>query len=235
MPDHKTQQDYENLEHEYREFVRAVSHDFSAPMRHVKDFAKLLISERDDLNEDEKEYVQFIEGGVETLYAMLKALQELSRFNHDHDLRQEIDANAVVKDILEDLEDATAKTQTKFNIETLPIIHGNLSLFKTLLGHLIDNAVTFHAKDTEERIITISHSEDKDFWKFCVQDNGIGIHPDHHDIIFRIFHRLRPDDYTGLGTGLTFAKKIVQLHGGSINIESEENDYTSISFTIKKN
>jgi signal transduction histidine kinase len=56
---------------------------------------------------------------------------------------------------------------------------------------------------------------------YCVEDNGMGIAPEHHDKIFEVFHRLNPDDSSGEGLGLSIVMRILDRNDGEIRVESE--------------
>jgi len=69
------------------------------------------------------------------------------------------------------------------------------------------------------------------FWQFDVKDCGIGIAPIFHDRIFTLFQRLHSDEYPGTGIGLAMCRRIVEVHGGKIWVESQEGKGASFSFT----
>jgi len=104
-----------------------------------------------------------------------------------------------------------------------------------LFQHLINNAIKFRQPETPP-IIRISINEKNDWWQFAVKDNGIGIEQTYLNKIFGMYQRLFPrEKYTGNGIGLSHCKKIVNLHGGTIWVESKPNYGSTFYFTIKKN
>jgi len=84
----------------------------------------------------------------------------------------------------------------------------------------IDNAIKY--SDSERSgVINISGYQDKNQSIYCINDNGLGIAPEHQDKIFEIFHQLEPNRIKGEGMGLTIAHKILEKHNGKIWVESE--------------
>ncbi|MHC4389245.1 MAG: sensor histidine kinase, partial [Planctomycetota bacterium] len=89
--------------------------------------------------------------------------------------------------------------------------------------------------DKPKGLIAIKCVEDGDFLKFSVADNGPGIEEQHFEKIFRIFQTLTPrDQFESTGVGLTVIKKIVELHGGKIWVESELGEGSTFFFTLPK-
>jgi light-regulated signal transduction histidine kinase (bacteriophytochrome) len=97
---------------------------------------------------------------------------------------------------------------------TLPVIEGYPTEMKLLFQNLLVNAVKFRKKNIAP-FIQINVEKEKDFWKFAIIDNGIGIEKVYIQRIFDIFQRLNiRAEYQGSGIGLAHCKKIVELHGG---------------------
>ena len=100
--------------------------------------------------------------------------------------------------------------------------------------NLISNAVKFLDKPRGE--ISVQCQEDGAYWKFSVADNGPGIEPRHQDRIFQIFQTLQSrDEVESTGIGLALVKKIVELYGGTIWVESTIGKGSTFSFTLQKN
>ena len=116
-------------------------------------------------------------------------------------------------------------------LQELPIIKGDKTKFQQLFQNLISNAIKFN--DKEKGIIEIDVKEQNSFYKFSINDNGIGIEKEHFDKIFKIFQSLKKSKDSS-GIGLSIVKKIVDLYKGEIWLESEVNKETTFFFTIKK-
>ena len=125
------------------------------------------------------------------------------------------------------------ESQAKINVSFLPKVCGNESQLLQLFQNLISNAIKYTDGVTPE--IKISWSETQGEWQFCVEDNGIGIDTQSYDKIFIIFQRLHNQkNYTGTGIGLAICKKIIELHGGKIWVESSNGNGSKFYFTISK-
>ena len=84
-------------------------------------------------------------------------------------------------------------------------------------------------------MIEISAFEEDESWRFCVADNGSGIDPKYHLKIFEMFQSLESvDEGAGTGVGLALIKKIVDLHGGNVWVESAVGKGSKFFFTLSK-
>lgn len=232
--DTSLENEVERIAKEYNDFAYIVSHDLNAPLRHIKEFTRLLIGGRkDQLTEEEQEYVEFLEKSLSRIDGMQKALLTFSRLNTRSGPLEETDCNDIVVNALHELSDMVDKHAPVIEHGQLPIITAEPKQLHLLFVNLIDNALKFH-DGSKERQVTINATDQKDAWLFEIKDNGIGIAEEHHEKVFLMFRRLNPDKYTGIGTGLTIARKITQHHGGDIHIESEPGKGTSLFFSIGK-
>jgi len=115
----------------------------------------------------------------------------------------------------------------------LPTIEGEPTRIDQVFQNLLSNAVK-HMDKANGRI-AVACQDEGDHWTFSVCDNGPGIEEKYFDRIFKIFQTLTPrDEYENTGVGLTLVKKIVELYGGGIWVESEVGKGSTFSFTWPK-
>ena len=126
---------------------------------------------------------------------------------------------------------AIEKSGTRITYDQLPTIPANESQITRLFQNLVSNAIKFRGE--KKPVIHISAEQKNHEWIFSVRDNGIGIEPEFNDRIFIVFQRLHTrQEYEGTGMGLAICKKIVELHGGRIWVDSEHGKGSTFYFTI---
>jgi light-regulated signal transduction histidine kinase (bacteriophytochrome) len=163
---------------------------------------------------------------------LITDLLNYSRIGKDTTLSQ-IDCNILLQEILKDMTTIIEESGAAINSEKLPVIKGYTYL-KSLFQNLIINAIKFRKSDTRP-IINISVQDKNTEWLFAIKDNGIGIEKEYHNRIFLIFQRLHTRaEYQGTGIGLAHCKKIIELHGGKLWLESELGKGSTFYFTIPK-
>lgn len=224
------------LEHQNKEleqFAYVASHDLQEPLRTVSSFVELLEKDykgRFDPRADL--YLRYISEASERMRQLIKSLLMYSRIGRERKLL-ESDANALLKEVLADLNEAITESNADIKINPLPILRVYPVEFKLLIQNLLSNAIKFRKKDVPLKI-ELSSVRKGDFWEFSVSDNGIGIEEKYLNKIFVIFQRLHSvKEYPGTGIGLAHCRKIVTLHGGEIWATSKENEGSRFYFTIK--
>lgn len=217
-----------------KDFIYHISHDLRAPVRHIKSFFSLLISDLNGkLSEDQEELVQYIDTSIQTLSSQLEGLLKLSRINSDDMLAEKFD----VKDKVIDTINKKFKTA---NIKTQWLIHGNTSIISYLpliniaLEEIINNAAKFVSPgNSPELKITIAASENNVDIAFT--DSGIGITCENASEVFSPFRRyVLAKEYEGIGLGLTLAQAALLRCGSSLEWKNNDGNGTTFSLSLPK-
>ncbi|MEM7658044.1 MAG: ATP-binding protein [Bacteroidota bacterium] len=219
-----------------RQFAHVTSHDLREPLRSIGSFATLLRRRYyGQIDEDANEFIDFITKGVDRMDSLLTDLMAYSVVGIFQTDFAEVPINAVITEIIEQLNREKATQGARISIQNLPTIVANRNQMVQLFQHLIDNAIKFRSEHPPE--IEISAEAQGEEYLFSVKDNGIGMPEAYQDKIFSLFLRLhnRKSNYKGTGIGLSICKKIVEQHKGKIWIESELNEGTTVFFSLPAN
>ena len=141
-----------------------------------------------------------------------------------------------LKDLVAEVIDTLAPPENiEITVENeLPEIACEEIRITQIFQNLLSNAVKY--MDKPQGRIKIACAEENGFWRFSVADNGPGIEEKNFERIFRIFQTLSPrDEFESTGVGLTVVKKIVELYGGNIWVESNLGEGSTFFFTLPKN
>ena len=249
----------EGKNHELSDFLYVVSHDLRAPLINLEGFSRALEESVDSLDkalagggngngkgpaahgasppgwpklrEDITESLDFILRSVAKMDFLVRGLLELSRIDSRPQLSQPINLDRVVEEILGSLHYNISERGIRVDVDPLPTVIGDPMRINQVFGNLIDNAVKYMKPEGEARI-QIGHRREDDLDCFFVRDSGIGIRPEDHAKIFRLFTRIAGSAAAGDGLGLTAVKKILERHGGRIWVESEPGEGSTFWFTL---
>jgi light-regulated signal transduction histidine kinase (bacteriophytochrome) len=161
---------------------------------------------------------------------LISDLLDYSRVGRTSEPLQPVDVQHVVGEALENLDAAVRESGARVHVGPLPTVAGVRTQLLQLFQNLLANAVKFHSAGPP--VVDVRSTQQDGCWQFAVEDNGIGIEPQHFDRIFQVFHRLHGREYPGTGIGLALCKKIVELHGGRIWLTSEVGRGTTFFFTL---
>jgi len=220
---------YKNSELE--QFAYIASHDLQEPLRSISGLIHLL-KQRYGERADDREIMAHVLSSAERMRALVTGLLEYARIGTAKQIA-EVDCNKIVADVLDDLRAALDESGAKISLnEKLPVLKGYPDELKQLFQNLILNANKFRRKNVQPEI-TIGVIAGEKSPVFYVRDNGIGIPAEYKEKIFVIFKRLHTrSQYEGTGIGLAYCRKIIELHGGKIWVESEEDKGSTFYFTI---
>ncbi|MCC5637416.1 GHKL domain-containing protein [Nostoc sp. CHAB 5844] len=225
-------QELKNTNQELNDFAHIVSHDLKAPLRGIGLLSEWLLNDyADKFDEEGKDLVNRIINRVNKLQNLIDDILEYSRVGRMREDKREVNLNDLVRDIIEILE-PKPNIQIEIN-NSLPIIYWEKTKIEQVFQNLLSNAIKF--LDKPQGKIIVSCTEEDDYWKISVADNGIGIEERYFTKIFQIFQQLSTtQDSASTGIGLSIVKKIVEMYGGSIWVESKVDQGSTFFFTLKK-
>jgi signal transduction histidine kinase/HAMP domain-containing protein len=217
---------------ELEQFAYIASHDLQEPLRKVGSYMELVADRyRELLDQDGREFIDYAVDGARRMKVMINDLLVYSRVGTKGKPFAPTNTMKVMQDVLIDMELTIQDNNARITFDSLPVVTADESQLHQLFSNLIGNAVKYRGQDPPQ--IHVTARRQSRAWRFCVQDNGIGIEPRFFDRIFQIFQRLHgPGRYNGTGIGLAVCKKIVERHGGSIEVESIPGQGSSFYFTI---
>jgi signal transduction histidine kinase len=217
---------------ELSHFAYVVSHDLKAPLRGIRLITEWLCEDYGDkLGEEAKEQMALLQGRVNRMHNLIDGVLQYSRVGRIKEDVVEVNLNGLIPTIV----DAIAPPENiQVTVQSdLPTITGEKTRITQVFQNLLSNAVKF--MDKPQGRIHVGCVEEADFWRFSVADNGPGIEEKHFERIFRIFQTLSPkDEHESTGIGLTLAKKIVELYGDRIWVESEVGKGSTFFLTLPK-
>ncbi len=237
------QQKNDELSH----FAHHISHDLKNPLASLISYIRIIQYKYvEQMNEPElKEITDSVMRKTSNMVKMIEDLLLYSELDNPETGFELVDMNEVFSTALEYLEELIKKTDAQITSDKLPDdVFAIKTYMVSLFQNLISNAIKYR-KCKEKPVIHISSTEQDNHYMISVKDNGIGIKKENHETIFQIFKRVKDDeddteDYVeedithSSGIGLSFCKKIVEIHRGQIFLESEYGKGSTFSFTIKK-
>ncbi len=214
------------------QFASVASHDLQEPLRMVASYTQLLNRRyRSRFDADADEFMGFIVDGALRMQRLINDLLAFSRVGSRGKGFQPVDLGTSVTEALGCLRAAIEESGARIRVGTLPVVHGDPTQMEQLFQNLIGNAIKFR-KGPQPHVNIDARREDS-LWRIDVCDDGIGIDPRFSERIFVIFQRLHTAaDYPGTGIGLAICKKIVERHGGHIEVRSTPGQGACFSFTL---
>ncbi len=226
----KLLQELEKSNNELQEYAHIVSHDLKSPLRSIDALVNWIKEDnKDKLDEVSVTNIELIEDTLEKMEQLISDVLMYSSVGAKAMEEETVDLNTTVEELKKILYIPAHISITILN--PLPKVQGDKTKLKQLFQNFISNAVKFN--DKAEGHINIDVIEQPEYYQFSVKDNGIGIDKKYHDKVFKVFHALnKRKDSTGIG--LSIVKKIINLHKGTVWIESELGTGTTFYFTLKK-
>jgi PAS domain S-box-containing protein len=219
---------------ELERYTYTVSHDLRSPLVTIRGFLGYLrqAAETGDLQRHDKDLSR-ISNAVDKMQTLLNELLELSRVGRIADPPEDVSFEEIVGETADLLTGQMEAGNVRLNIVgELPHVHVDRIRISEVVQNLISNAAKFMGDQPRPTIEVGMQGYDIDGKPILyIRDNGIGIHPDFHERIFGLFNRLDPA-IEGTGVGLTLVKRIIEINGGRIWLESEPGRGSTFLLTL---
>jgi two-component system, sensor histidine kinase and response regulator len=224
----KTQQINRQLD----EFVYIVSHDLKAPLRGLSSVTSFLEDELGtDLKPEVRDLLEMVKSRTSRMQSLIDGILHYSRMANNRTEKETVKLMDVITNII-DLLSVPGHVRIQYP-DNLPVLFDEKIKLHEVFQNLISNAIKYNDKEHAE--VKISYTDKGQHFEFSIEDNGIGIKPEHYEKIFGVFQTLKSKDkQESTGIGLTIVKKIIEQQGGKVWVESEYGKRTKFIFTWNK-
>jgi len=218
---------------ELEQFAYVISHDLQEPLRMVSSYTQLLAKRYSNkLDADADEFIAYAVDGAKRMQTLLYELLEYSRVGTRGKPFSLVGCKDIAEQAMANLKIAIEESGATVSYDTLPTVMADEGQLVRLFQNLIGNAIKFRREEPPR--VRISAQRRHNMVTFSIEDNGIGISPQHSQSIFEIFRRLHTrEEYPGTGMGLAICKRIVERHGGRISVQSRPGKGSTFHFTIE--
>lgn len=218
------------LNSELRTVTYNLSHSIKTPLHGINQISQWLKEDyKDSIGSDARELLNMLIYRVEKLNAIIDNLLEYTDIKVKLEKLSKLDLNYVLKNLINFL---NVPQNIEINIaRNMPHLKIEKKYIESIFTNLIENSIKF--MDKEKGRIEVGFVELNKEYMFFIRDNGPGIEEKYFEKIFTMFHSINNNEsIENLGVGLALTKKIVELHGGTIHIESKINEGTTVFFTL---
>ncbi len=215
----------------FEEHAHFVSHDIKTPLwviGYALDWIRQQFGSQFD--EDTEKIISGAEDGVVQARGVVNKLLAYAKVNLKERALKPTSAASAAELAIFILEDSVESSASQIEVGELPVVLGDEALLVQLFRNLIANAI--RCRSDAPPLITVSAAFSQPFWVFSVADCGMGLQPSELPRLFDLFESGRNEDPEGKGLGLAICKRIVELHGGRIWVESKPQSGSTFHFTL---
>ena len=227
---------------ELQSFASVASHDLREPLRMISSYLRLLQERSPDaLDARAQRYINYACEGADRMRSLIEDLLSYSRLDSSSRRFEPVALDEVLEGAIGNLAVAIKHTDAEVTVDinNSPVVSGDRNRLVRLFQNLLANSIKFHREGSTPRVAVGftdgSVAGEPDRWVVTIKDNGIGIDPDHQDLLFNVFQRLNTrDEFEGSGIGLAVCKKIAEQHDGRIWFASEVDKGSTFYVTLAK-
>ncbi len=215
------------------QFAFIAAHDLQEPLRKIQAFGdRLNLKYKNVLDEQGRDYLERMRGSATRMRTLIDDLLAFARANKQQN-RELVSLGSVIQGVLGDLQIRIEETEATISVGSMPTLELDPSQFRQVFQNLIGNALKFRKPGVPPVITVYNHRLPSGDWQIRVSDNGIGFDEQYKDRIFAVFQRLHSrDQYEGTGIGLAIVRRIIEGHGGSIEVSSRLGEGTTFYVTL---
>lgn len=219
---------------ELQQFAYVASHDLQSPLKTIENYLDLLQRRHGgQLDDDAQRLVSVSSAAAGRMRTLIGDLLEFSKVGSSTEFA-EVDLNELVAEILDEQYDEMQAVGATVDVGKLPSLTAHRTDLKQLFQNLISNGIKYQRPGVTPHV-TVKSEDRGEAFGFAVSDNGIGIEAQYFDRIFQVFQRLHGrGQYPGTGIGLATCKKVVEIYGGKIGVESTPGEGSTFFFTLPK-
>lgn len=219
---------------ELQQFAYIASHDLQSPLRTIENYLTLLENKYGhELSPDARKLIGVSTAATGRMRTLIHDLLDFSRIGSNVDFTS-VDLNQLLTEIIDEQQEDIRAAQAEIHIGKLPVINAHRTDLKQLFHNLLSNSIKYRHTGNQP-VIQINVQEADDNYQISFEDNGIGIDVQYHDRIFQLFQRLHGrNEYPGTGIGLATCKKVVEIYGGRIWLDSRVGKGTTFYVLLPK-
>ncbi len=230
----KYMDELERSNRELDEFAYIASHDLKSPLRGIDQLANWIAEDLEgSLTTETRRNLALMSTRVKRMDRLLSDLLAYSQVGRRKEALGIVDVEVLANDLF-----SLCSPPEGFSLKVtndLPRFGTLVAPFEQILRNLINNAIKHHDRDDGVITVGCKPAANDAFYEFFVQDDGPGIDPKYHELVFKMFKSLRPrDEVEGSGIGLALIEKSVKTYGGQVSLASQVGEGTVFSFTWPK-
>ena len=220
---------------ELEEFGYSVAHDLRVPLRAIDGFSRLVLKQSEDKLDDEaKRLLNVVRDNTNRMGQLIDNILTFTRVGRLEMTVSEIDIDALVRAVFEELKHAGAGRNLAVDIKPLPPALGDRAMLRQAWSGLLSNAIKFTRPNPVARIEVGGTAGEKEL-VYYVRDNGVGFDMQYAHKLFEVSQRLHGvDEFEGTGIGLAIVKRIITRHGGRVWAEGKVNEGAVFYFALPR-